>query len=158
MVTGTETTNIVATCLHDLFKSMRRPQVWSAVTKQAGVDIDRPGFSLLAVLYHTEKGSWKLHDIAAALGVEAPSVTRKAQQLERDGLVMRVPDDKDGRAVRLRLTEAGAAIHHKIKAVQMALYEQALSGWSDHDKQTLAQLMERMTSDIASAQDTFAKD
>ena len=45
--------------------------------------------------------------LADLLGVDAPTVTRKVQQLEQEGFVARHPDPDDRRATRIELSPAG---------------------------------------------------
>nr|WP_321360431.1 MarR family transcriptional regulator [uncultured Hyphomonas sp.] len=46
--------------------------------------------------------------LAEKQGVRRATMTGLTQRLEMDGLVRRIPDDEDGRSVRICLTEAGA--------------------------------------------------
>ena len=48
-------------------------------------------------------------DLARAVGIEGPTLTRHVDALERDGLVTRRRDTGDRRAVRVELTAAGEA-------------------------------------------------
>lgn len=52
-------------------------------------------------------GDMGLGQLAAALEVSPRNVTGLVDALERDGLVERVPDEHDRRAVRARMTERG---------------------------------------------------
>ncbi len=67
---------------------------------------------------HTDTGtSFRVSELAERLGIDAPAVTRKVQQLERLGFVSRDADLEDKRATRIRLTSAGEAT---LKLVQKA--------------------------------------
>ena len=68
----------------------------------AGVRIDRAGAALLYML-SSHDDSCRVTDLADLLGVDAPTVSRKVQQLEKVGLVSRQADAGDRRATRIRL-------------------------------------------------------
>ena len=44
------------------------------------------------------------------MGMEARSLTRTLKNMEEDGLIRRVPDDSDGRMVRVLLTAKGKGL------------------------------------------------
>lgn len=54
-------------------------------------------------------------DLAERLGVEAPTVTRMVQRLERGGLIDRRPDPDDARAVRLYPTQRARLLEAVIR-------------------------------------------
>jgi DNA-binding MarR family transcriptional regulator len=64
-----------------------------------------PRLSALSVIVFG--GPLTLGALAAAEQVRPPTMTRLVSALERDGLVTREPDPKDGRQVLLRATPAG---------------------------------------------------
>jgi DNA-binding MarR family transcriptional regulator len=76
-------------------------------------------FSALASLrFH---GSRNLGDLAADERVKAPSMTRLARDMERDGLIRRGPDPGDRRAVLVELTPKAAALFEAVRAEKIAL-------------------------------------
>ena len=52
-------------------------------------------------------GDVKVGDVSSALGVTKPSVTKLVSELEALGDLEKIPDARDRRVVRLRLTEQG---------------------------------------------------
>src|ERR1017187_6918711 len=72
--------------LHSLSRSLRQGRLHDFRRAEARVDGDRAGMALLYVL-HVNGASLRLTDLADQLHIDAPAVTRKAQQLERAGLV-----------------------------------------------------------------------
>lgn len=60
-------------------------------------------------------------DLAARLGVEAPTVTRMVQRLERGGLVDRRPDADDARAMRIHPTPRARLLEAVIRRVWVEL-------------------------------------
>lgn len=61
---------------------------------------------LLEVIQHTARARWS--DIAAALGYSPRTITEALDVLERDGLIVRVPDPADRRARILTVTKKAA--------------------------------------------------
>nr|MDT0667717.1 MarR family transcriptional regulator [Micromonospora sp. DSM 115978] len=68
----------------------------------SGVPLDRAAMVVLRKL--DESGPVRLGELAEALHVEAPHVSRQVQVLERAGYATRAPDPRDGRAHVVQLT------------------------------------------------------
>lgn len=134
--------------MRSLVQTMKRPQSWTQLSARAGLTIDRPGATVLRILV-SQPGNWRLHDLAEYLGVEAPTITRKAQQLELAGLVFRERDEKDGRAFSLRITEKGRIVARKLETAQRQVIEAALHAWPDSDRQQFITLFQRFSDDIS---------
>lgn len=134
--------------MRNLVQTMKRPQTWAALSARADLTIDRPGATMLQLLV-AQPGNWRLHDLAERLGVEAPTITRKAQQLELAGLVFRVRDAKDGRAFSLRITEKGRIVARKLETAQRQVLEAALRAWPDTDRQQFTTLLQRFSDDLS---------
>lgn len=68
-------------------------------------------FTTLSVL-HTlaERGPVRLGELTATEQVTQPAITQMITKLEAEGLVERLPDPSDGRAVLVRLTAAGRTV------------------------------------------------
>ena len=96
--------------------------------------------ALLYVLY-VEETSLRVTDLAEQLRIAAPAVTRKAQQLERAGLVSRARDPEDARATRLQLTAQGRRTINRILAARRAWLTTVLSSWSKAEQSELARLL-----------------
>lgn len=79
---------------------LRRLRVHDA---ESGLSASR--LSALSVVVFA--GPIRMGDLAAAEQVQPPSMTRTIADLERRGLVVRVPDPDDGRASRVEATAEG---------------------------------------------------
>jgi DNA-binding MarR family transcriptional regulator len=134
------------------FQTMKRPQNWAQITASAGVSIDRPAMFILHALALANDQRCRVQDLATQLGIEAPSVTRKTQELEQAGYIRRMPDPKDRRAIGLELTAKGQAIHTKIRKAQKDLIVNAFNVWSKADRQQFVTLFERFSNDLAQSQ------
>ena len=137
----------IESALHSLSRALRQVRLHDFLLAEARVDVDRAGIALLYVL-HVNGASLRLTDLAEQLHIDAPAVTRKAQQLERSGLVGRTPDTADGRATRLQLTATGRQAISRILAARRAWLTGLLSGWPESEQAGFARLLRQFTSDV----------
>jgi DNA-binding MarR family transcriptional regulator len=137
----------VESALHSLTQSLKQARLHEYLLDKARVDVDRAGVALLYVLY-VENASLRLTDLAEQLQIEAPAVTRKAQQLEQAGLVSRTPDPNDGRASRVQLTMQGRRTINRILMVRRDWVTTLLAGWSRANQVEFARLMRLFTNNL----------
>lgn len=123
-------------------------RAWEHVQQQAGVYIERSSALTLKTIHHLS-GACRIQDIADQMNIEAPSITRRVQQLEADGLVRRSPDREDGRAIRVNITPRGKALLLKLQKAKQAHLAAALADWSTQDKHAFEQLLARFVTDFA---------
>jgi DNA-binding MarR family transcriptional regulator len=114
----------------------------------AGVRLDRAGAHVLYKLY-TQGSSLRVTELAEQLGVDAPTVTRKIQQLEREGLVIRHPDPDDRRATRLSLSPSGRKTIERVRKARRAWLEGLLGDWETKDLDTFAELLGRFSGSLS---------
>lgn len=76
--------------------------------------------------------------LAAALDVDQMTVSGIVSRLEKRGLIDRYADPNDSRAKLARLTPAGVELVTRAKNVGRALYEEALTGLTEQDRETVA--------------------
>jgi len=86
-----------------------------------------PGPRLSALSVVVYRGPITLGELAAAEQVRPPTMTRVVGALERDGLVRRERDARDGRVVRLRATAAGARVLERGRARRIAALARELA-------------------------------
>jgi DNA-binding MarR family transcriptional regulator len=133
--------------LQTVARSITQVRLHERLLRLAGVRLDRAGVTLLFKL--SAKGdSLRVTDLAEMLGVDTPTVTRKVQQLERDGMVVRQTDPDDGRASRIRLTPAGRRTIERVRRARRTWLEQLLQDWDDDDLSGLADLLSRFAEDL----------
>ncbi len=90
-----------------------------AITARA-IDQAAPGRALtfqqwrIVVVLGTAPDGSRVRDVAARIGASGPSTSRLAHRLATRGLVRRTEDQRDRRAVRLHLTEAGADLRRQV--------------------------------------------
>jgi len=64
--------------------------------------------------------------------------------LEEQGLVTRATDPTDRRSARLAVTPKGRRLLDRVRDVSLNDYAVAMGDWSDADRTTLADLLERL--------------
>lgn len=109
------------------------------------------GFNIaqMPVLYLLRDGAaMSQKDLAHFAKIEQPSMTQMLARMERDGLVHRTPDPKDGRSSLVSLTEAAKA---KLPAAREALHANStrvLAGFSPDEVATLIALLQRLNENL----------
>jgi MarR family transcriptional regulator for hemolysin len=88
-------------------------------------------------------------ELARAVGIEGPTMTRHLDGLERAGLVERQRDPVDRRAVQVQLTRAGHALHGRLLKAVIAFNQQLRTGLSNDDIQTLRRVLGRLRENVA---------
>ena len=142
-----ETIATIETALYSLARRLRQAQLKDYISRQAGDDMDQAGMAVLYTL-HGEKTDLRVTDLAARLGIDAPAVTRKAQQLERQGLVSRARDADDARASRLRLTPEGCQMLKRFLIARHQWLAALLADWPSAECREFARLISRFADDI----------
>jgi len=128
-------------------RSISQVRVHERLLQSAGVRLDRAGAAALYKL-HLHGDAIRVTALAEMLGVDAPTVTRKIQQLERDGLVVRRADPEDGRASRIAVTPAGRRTLERVLRARRAWLDHLLDGWDDEDLTRFGALLERFSSSL----------
>lgn len=77
------------------------------------------------------------------------NITRLTQGLEADGLIRRLPDESDGRALCLYLTESGEVVRQRALAAHQAYNEQRFSFYSTDTRQTVYQQLCELRQNLA---------
>ena len=119
-------------------------------SSEAGGSVDRIEVALQVVARSITQV--RLHERllqAAGVRLDAPTVTRKIQQLERDGLVGREPDPDDGRATRIHLTPAGKRTLERVLKARRQWLDRLLRDWKEGDLEAFATLLGRFSDDLS---------
>jgi MarR family transcriptional regulator for hemolysin len=87
-------------------------------------------------------------DLARAVGIEGPTLTRHVDSLEQSGLVARHRDSVDRRAVRVELTEAGEHLHATLLKAVIAFHERLTAGVSEQELERLHGSLERLEQNV----------
>src|SRR5450759_337191 len=94
------------------------------------------------ILSSLKWGQWhSQHDLARAVGIEGPTLTRHLDGLEDAGLVSRTRGTGDRRVVRVELTNAGHAAHKRMLAAVIAFTKRLQTGFSKQELEQLDDLL-----------------
>lgn len=144
--------------------TFRLVQAARAHRTRAGVHLGRIGLhpgqeAVLKAL--ADQDGQSMSELAAALAVQPPTVTKMIARLGAQGLVTRQVSASDGRLARVFLTEAG---RDRVSAVDTAwkrVEKEALAGLDDKDRKRLRKLLRQIERNLAPSQigdETAAED
>jgi DNA-binding MarR family transcriptional regulator len=101
--------------------------------------VRRFSFSTLSVLHTLSRnGPLRVTDLTATEQLKQPALTSVVAKLERDGLVSRRRDPRDGRAVLLSLTQEGRRIVRSRHADRVAELSRLVDQLNDQERDVLA--------------------
>jgi MarR family transcriptional regulator, transcriptional regulator for hemolysin len=97
------------------------------------------------ILTNLKGEAWRTqHELAQALRIEGPTLTRHLDGLEEEGLVVRRRDANDRRAVSVELTELGRAKHAALLRAVQAFNRRLLAGLSADEIEELRKLLAKL--------------
>ncbi len=104
---------------------------------RAGTDhqLTPSGTSALARVGH--EGPLRLGVLAQLEGIAPATMSKVIDNLEVQGLTVRVPDVLDGRASLIELSSEGVALLHQIRSTNTRAIDQALASLSDTERTAL---------------------
>ena len=102
------------------------------------------------ILVALKQQRWRVQqDIAAAVGIEGPTLTHHLDGLEKAGLIERARDPEDRRAVRVELTPAGDELFLTLRTAAMAFDRRLRAGLADDDLQTFRRVLGQLRENVA---------
>jgi MarR family transcriptional regulator, organic hydroperoxide resistance regulator len=87
-------------------------------------------------------------EVARALELATPTVTRAASRMEAAGLLRRAPHPSDARLVRLCLTTRGRALESIMTEEVRRLSARALDGISEEERKTVVAALRTITANL----------
>lgn len=110
-----------------------------------GEELDFAAILLLKALL---PGPLRLSSLAAALDLDASTVSRQVRHLEDRGLLERTSDPDDGRASQVALSEEGRTrLEHGARR-RRDLVGQLVQDWPDADREQLRLLLTRLLDEL----------
>jgi MarR family transcriptional regulator for hemolysin len=122
-----------------------------AVTRAFDAALVQAGGSLPTwlVLSALERDKWRTqHDLAVALGIEGPTLTRHLDALEQAGLIARTRGMADRRAMHVEATKEGRALYGKLLDAAIAFDRRLRVGFSARELELLGELLERLKQNL----------
>ncbi|WP_437624109.1 MarR family winged helix-turn-helix transcriptional regulator [Sorangium sp. So ce1151] len=98
----------------------------------------------------SDGGSMSQKELARFAGVEQPTMAEMLARMERDGVVERGPDPKDGRASLTSLTRKALLRLPKLKEELIEVEREATAGFSAAEKELLQTLLQRVVKNLGS--------
>jgi DNA-binding MarR family transcriptional regulator len=105
--------------------------------------LDRAAYVILRRLQ--QDGPQNVSALAAALNLDGSTVTRQVTALQKDGLIERRPDPRDGRGTVIEATALGLQQVEAVRQTRRTLYGTVLHDYSGQERRELAATLERFT-------------
>jgi DNA-binding MarR family transcriptional regulator len=117
---------------------------WARATARAGARaldprLDTTAYPLVSMIGW--RGAMRPSELAAALHLDKSTVSRQIDAAARLGLLERVPDPDDARAVTVRLTGQAWGRMEELKKARMERWRSALAEWAPGDITELTRLL-----------------
>jgi DNA-binding MarR family transcriptional regulator len=131
-----------------LFRQLR-DGMWAQMERElvrAGHELT---FSQFVTLKTLARGIASVTDLARAAELNPGAMTRLLDRLEAKGLVSRVADPADRRALHIHLTDAGLAIWREIDQCGQRVHDRAFGDMPQSDRDTLLRLLEQVRDNLS---------
>lgn len=109
-------------------------------------DLKLTEWRVLAVL--GDAGPLIQRDLVRATLMDKVAVNRACKVLEERGLVLRRPNDRDGRSHHLELSEAGRAMHTEMMPLAFSIERRVFGDLSDAERRQFVQLLSRIRTTV----------
>ena len=107
------------------------------------------GVGHIPVLVALENGvASTQRDLARFARVEQPPMAQMLARMERNGLISRTPDPRDGRSRRIVLTHAARERLPQASATLFQGNREAMAGFSEEEQRKLVELLSRLIANL----------
>ncbi len=131
-----------------LFRQLR-DAMWARMAEELATLGHDLTFSQYITLKKLADGTAGVTDLARAAEVNPGAMTRLLDKLEARGLISRVADADDRRAINIHLTDAGLLIWQDINQCGMRVRERAMHGMSEAEREQLTSLLTRVRDNLS---------
>jgi MarR family transcriptional regulator for hemolysin len=101
------------------------------------------------VLLALKQQRWRTQqELAAAVGIEGPTLTHHLDGLEKAGLIDRIRDPDDRRAVRVELTDAGDKLFQRLAKAAIGFDKRLRTGVSDAELDAFRKVLARLRENV----------
>lgn len=104
-------------------------------------------YKILMLLYRKQDQTLRQIDVENHFAMTNPTVTGIIQNLEKKGLVQRVPNPDDKRSKLLVLTERALSMRRELHALGEALEKQVTTNLTRQESQQLIKLLNKILAD-----------
>lgn len=95
--------------------------------------------------YVEENGSANMKEIANFLHITPPSATSVIDSLVKRGFIVRVEDESDRRAIRLRITEIGKKLVHDSFKRMTGMIEKHIDRLTESEKESFLSILHKIS-------------
>lgn len=131
-----------------LFRQVR-DAMWARMEHELADAGHELTFSQYIALKKLSDGPHGVTDLARAAELNPGAMTRLLDKLEARGLVARVADPADRRALNINLTEAGASMWQDVNQCGQRVRERAMQGMSDSEREQLTRLLAQVRDNLS---------
>jgi len=101
------------------------------------------------LLMHLSRNDGCTHrELAQSMGIEAPTLVKLVDHMEKEGLLKRCASETDRRVKHLRLSESGKEVVENIRTYASDLRNEMLSGLSQSDIKTSLDVLNNIRSKL----------
>ncbi|WP_146363276.1 MarR family winged helix-turn-helix transcriptional regulator [Arthrobacter yangruifuii] len=116
------------------------------IAREIHPEMEPSAYGLMVLLH--QQGPMRLTDLAAAVGVGKPSLSRQIGMLQTLGLVEKHTDPVDGRAQPINLTVVGASRLQDTAAARRERSRQTWTDWNPEELDTLVRLLHKLNASV----------
>jgi len=127
----------------------RLMRVIHGLKQQAAAQSGREGAALVLLFPLSRVGPLRQSALADLVHADPSTVSRHVAALVERGLLQRIPDESDGRASKLVVTDAGRNELEKMRAEREAGLRRVTADWSDDEVATFTTLFDRLLDGLA---------
>ncbi|OZD04887.1 MarR family transcriptional regulator [Rhodococcus sp. 06-235-1A] len=113
------------------------------ISSSGGVD----GAAYVCLFRLLRDGPMRSSELATVVNSDPSTVSRQVAQLVDRGHVERVPDERDGRAFVLAVTQSGQDVAAAIQQRRTESLGRVIEGWDREDRASLVALLDRFLTD-----------
>lgn len=110
----------------------------------APYELTHTQYKILMLLYRKQDQPLRQIDVENHFAMTNPTVTGIIQNLERKGLVQRVPNPDDRRSKLLVLTERALSMQKELHALGESLENQITANLTEHESRQLIELLNKI--------------
>ncbi len=127
-----------------------RDAMWARMERELAAAGHELNFSQFITLKRLSAGPAGVTDLARAADLNPGAMTRLLDKLEARGILARLADPTDRRAVHIHLTDAGTAMWRDIDQCGQRVRARALRGMDDATRAQLTRLVEQVRDNLLS--------
>ncbi len=127
-----------------------RDAMWARMERELAAAGHELNFSQFITLKRLSAGPAGVTDLARTADLNPGAMTRLLDKLEARGILARLADPTDRRAVHIHLTDAGTAMWRDIDQCGQRVRARALRGMDDATRAQLTRLVEQVRDNLLS--------